>query len=197
MSFPANADLFAEMNQKVPAYNQNVDEVPGIVRTLLGNEEIYGIVTLNNGDILNVKIVTKDAYVTEFSKIAASIEENKGDCNKDGQLTALDGLCALRMSVGKVSEDPDMDVDENGKVTALDAKIILQHAAGLSSDIDPTVIVTTDENTVNSMMNSETPVDVFSEAYDSGEILIEPVGFVKIVKFYLARVMMQVAKSLG
>ena len=56
-----------------------------------------------------------------------------GDCDGDGSITAADAMCALKMSVGNMSEDARMDVDENGRVTSGDARIILRRAVGLEA----------------------------------------------------------------
>ena len=47
---------------------------------------------------MEVKAVTKEAKVIEFGKVGTEIAPGKGDCNKDDDLTALDALCALKMS---------------------------------------------------------------------------------------------------
>lgn len=194
---PASADLFDDMNQRVVAYNQNVDKVPSLVNSLLGNEEIYGIIELNDGSALELKVVTKDATVVEFQKLAIEIEAEKGDCNKDGYLSAVDSLCALKMSTGKMEEDTNVDVDDSGAVTSLDARIILQSVVGLSSEVNPTVVVISNENTIRSIMESKQPADTFLDAYDAGDIVIEPVGVVNNITFFMANVALKVSKLLG
>lgn len=194
---PASAELFSEMNQKVLSYNQNIDKVPDFMKDLLGNEEIYGIIDLNDGNTLEVKAITKDGKVIEFSKLGTKIASNKGDCNGDNKLTALDALCALQMSVGKIEENENIDVDDNGEVSSLDAKIILQNAVGLSSEVNPTIIVKTNENTMDNTMNSQKPVDVFLDAYDSGDITIEGVGFGKSLTLSIGKLVIKVSQILG
>ncbi|OFV68388.1 MAG: hypothetical protein SCAL_000064 [Candidatus Syntrophoarchaeum caldarius] len=194
---PASADLFNEMNQKVLVYNQNVDRVPGVIKSLLGNEEIHGIIDLNDGSKLEVKAVTKEARVIEFGKVGTEIAPGKGDCNKDDDLTALDALCALKMSVGKMQTHESIDVDEDGKVTSLDARIILQAVVGWSPEVNPTIVVKTDEDTMRSIMNSQKPVDTFLDALDSGAIKIEAVGVVKGIILSIGKVVLQIARSLG
>jgi len=54
----------------------------------------------------------------------------KGDHNKDGKVTELDALAALKMSVKELPEDLNLDMDGNGKVTAADARLILKKALG-------------------------------------------------------------------
>ena len=194
---PASADLFNDMNQRVVVYNQNVDKVPDFVKNLLGNEEIYGIIELNDGSELEVKVVTKDARVVEFQKLGIEIEGDKGDCNKDGSLSAVDALCALMMSTGKIEESENVDVDDSGAVTSLDARIILQSVVGLSSEVNPTIVVITDESTIRSIMESKTPADTFLDAYDSGAIEIEPVGVVKSITFLVGDLALKMAKLFG
>jgi hypothetical protein len=194
---PASADLFNDMNQRVVAYNQNVDKVPSLVNSLLGNEEIYGIIELNDGSALELKVVTKDATVVEFHKVGIKIEAEKGDCNGDGYLSAVDSLCALKMSTGKMEEDANVDVDDSGAVTSLDARIILQSVVGLSSEVDPTVVVLSNEDTIRSIMESKQPADTFLDAYDAGDIVIEPVGVVNNITFFMANMALKVSKLLG
>ena len=194
---PVSAELFSEMNQKVFTYNQNIDKVPDFMKDLLGNEEIYGIIDLNDGNTLEVKAITKDGRVIEFSKLGTKIASDKGDCNGDNKLTALDALCALQMSVGKIEENENIDVDGNGEVSSLDAKIILQNAVGLSSEVNPTIIVKTNENTMDNIMNSQKPVDVFMDAYDSGDITIDGVGFGKSITLSIGKLVIKVSQILG
>jgi hypothetical protein len=53
-----------------------------------------------------------------------------GDCDGDGELTAADALCALKMSVGNREEDLKMDMDKNDLVTSGDARILLRLVVG-------------------------------------------------------------------
>ncbi|WP_340818858.1 hypothetical protein [Methanolobus sp. WCC4] len=197
LAAPASADLFADMKQKVSNYNQNVDEVPDSLKSLLGNEEIYGMIDQNDGSTLEVKVVTRDAKVIEFSKLGTKIPIGKGDSNGDSKLTALDALSALQMGVGKLEQDNVLDVDESGEVASLDARIILQNAVGLSSEIDPSIIITTNEDTMNDLMNSQEPLDVFLDSYDSGDITIEGVGFGKSITIMVGKIAVRISQFLG
>ncbi len=194
---PASAEFFADMNQKVTVYNQNVNKVPDPLKSLLGNEEIYGIIELNDGNTLEVKLITTDAKIIEFSKLGVKIDIGKGDCNGDGKLTALDALSALQMGVGKLEQDNVLDVDESGEVSSLDARIILQNAVGLSSEVDPSIILTTSENTMNELMSSQDPLNVFFESYDRGDITIEGVGIGKTITITIGKIGIQISKFLG
>jgi len=62
-----------------------------------------------------------------FSGIALA---EKGDCDHDGNITSVDALIALQMSIGKTPEDLIADMDGDGKVTSFDAFKILLIAVG-------------------------------------------------------------------
>jgi hypothetical protein len=60
----------------------------------------------------------------------ASIQQ--GDCNYDGNITAVDALMALKMSVGSLPQDLIADMNQDYEVTSFDAATILQIAVGLT-----------------------------------------------------------------
>ncbi|MBP2029108.1 hypothetical protein J2755_000028 [Methanohalophilus levihalophilus] len=197
LAAPVQADLYYDMGQKVSIYNANVDLVPDLVKDLLGNEEIYGIIEMEDESILEVKTVTSNGVVVEFTKVSIEIEAGKGDHNSDGKLTALDALSAIKMSVGKIPEDLTLDVDNSGSVTSMDARSILQSSVGLSSEVNPTILLKTDEETLRSLMMSSTPSNDFLDAYNSGAIEIEPVGFGNKVKFSIGKIVLKITDALG
>ena len=197
LSAPAQADLYYDMGQKVNIYNANVDSVPDLVKDLLGNEEIYGIIKMEDGSTLEVKAVTSNAVLVEFSKVSIEIEAGKGDHNSDGKLTALDALSAIKMSVGKIPVDLALDVDGSGSVTAIDARLILQSSVGLSSEVNPTILLKADEETLRNLMVSSEPANDFLDAYKSGAIEIEPVGFGNKVKFSIGKIVLKITNALG
>lgn len=53
-----------------------------------------------------------------------------GDTSGTGELTALDAMNALKMSVGNMAVNMVADVDRDGRVTARDATLILQQVVG-------------------------------------------------------------------
>lgn len=197
LAIPASADLYGDMNQKILVYNQNADKVPGVIKNLLGNEEIYGIIDLNDGTKLEIKAVTKDARVIQFQKVGTKIIAGKGDCNKDSEISAVDALCALKMSVGKMPDDQNLDVDGDVKVTSSDVRITLQGAVKLSQEVTPTLVVTTNEKTIRSIMGSSKPADVFLDAYDKKDITIKAQGIVKSIVFSLGTSVIKITKFLG
>ena len=50
----------------------------------------------------------------------------QGDCDGDGQLTIADAICALKMSVGLMPTDMNLDITGDGQVTSGDARAIVQ-----------------------------------------------------------------------
>lgn len=80
-------------------------------------------VSANSMNGLNIYPTIKHGVVT--------INVQKGDCNKDGELNSADALLAMNMAVGKKGEDlAACDVNGDGKVTSYDASEILKMAVG-------------------------------------------------------------------
>ncbi len=188
---PASADFFAELNEKVIEYNAHAGEVPDPIKMLLGNDEIYGVIALNDGETLLVRAVTKEAYVVEFSKVAERVKVERVE------YSAADALAALHMSVGRMPEDTAYDVDGSGKISSKDARIILQYAVGLSSGTNPTLVVTTDEQTARAIMYGEEPAKAFFAACDSGALKIEGVGIVKTITLAIGGAFLTIARMIG
>ncbi|WP_202319693.1 dockerin type I repeat-containing protein [Archaeoglobus neptunius] len=65
-----------------------------------------------------------------FLTTAVSATTMKGDCNNDGNITSVDALIALKMSVGKLKPDMVADMNYDGRITAYDAFKILMLATG-------------------------------------------------------------------
>lgn len=61
-------DLFAELSAKAELYNQNFDQIPEIVKKLVGSEEIAGKIKLANGKMLYVTLITNEGKIETFSK---------------------------------------------------------------------------------------------------------------------------------
>jgi hypothetical protein len=135
---PAGADLFNDMDVVVNEFNQNADKVPGAVKSLLGNEVIHAVISMNDGSTMDLKIVTSDMLVTEFEQVDPA--------------------------------DPAFE---------------------------PTIRVTSNEVTVSSLLESETPTDDFLEAYDNGNIVIEGISFSKTVTLAVSNFVLGVSKFLG
>jgi hypothetical protein len=74
-------------------------------------------------DYASIDISTSDGILEVIG-----IEDCKGDFNGDGQMTAFDALCALKMEEGELALDLILDVNGDGKVTERDAAIILENS---------------------------------------------------------------------
>jgi hypothetical protein len=81
---------------------------------------MIGSVRANDIDGEEVSITTINGVLT--------MGEIKGDCNRDGEITAVDATMALQMSVGLLEVDLVGDMNEDGEVTSSDAAEILRIA---------------------------------------------------------------------
>ncbi len=79
------------------------------------------------------------AFVTSllslFFLLTPAAAEMKGDVNDDGQITSVDALMALQMSVGKLGPKHTADMNGDGSVTAYDAFKILLLAVGDNDEL--------------------------------------------------------------
>jgi len=80
----------------------------------------------------SVTVTTSNGTVTVASTTSPGGDGSKvkGDYNGDGKVTELDALAALKMSVGSLPVNLNLDTDGDGKVTAKDALAILKKAVG-------------------------------------------------------------------
>jgi hypothetical protein len=93
-----------------------------------------------------------------------------GDCNGDGQISAVDALMALQMTTGKLQENAIADMDGDGVVQVSDVLLIMQKSA-------KTVLVTEKESsqnpvipplTPNTTPTTPTPAPILSGIFDAG-----------------------------
>lgn len=68
--------------------------------------------------------------LSAISIVTATATSIKGDCNNDGNITSVDALIALKMSLGKLKTNMVADMDEDGRITSFDAFKILMLATG-------------------------------------------------------------------
>ena len=71
---------------------------------------------------------TENVIITE-----TGADETRGDYDGDGEITTSDALCALKMAVGKQTEDLVLDVNGDGRISSIDARKILRNALGLEA----------------------------------------------------------------
>lgn len=95
----------------------------------------------------------------------------KGDYDGDGRLTAKDALAALKMSVGALPEDLNLDMDNDGRVSAEDARRIL--AAALSR-VAPQVSAVPASQAVRPAEGGQVAVSGTGTALDRVRLVIPP-----------------------
>nr|QNO41814.1 hypothetical protein EABBNKNM_00029 [Methanosarcinales archaeon ANME-2c ERB4]QNO42770.1 hypothetical protein MNGOFONH_00001 [Methanosarcinales archaeon ANME-2c ERB4] len=84
-------------------------------------------ITLTDGGIGDDDL-TENGVIVDDGGPSLSMSE-KGDLNRDGNVTSADVLIALRIAVSG-EYVPEADIDANGCVNVLDARMIMQAAAG-------------------------------------------------------------------
>ncbi|WP_321428433.1 hypothetical protein [uncultured Methanolobus sp.] len=114
-----NTDLFSLLKKCADYYNKGIDEVPGVVKNIAGNDVILVEITTNDNSELRIKVCTEDGLVTEFSKLLAG------------------------------------------------------------EKIDPTVTVTSNENTIRGILKSDDPLGHSITSLNQGSINVECKGFIK------------------
>ena len=65
------SELFDLINYNIGIYNQNLDLAPGILKSLVGDEQILFVITLENGGELYAWGTTEDAEFVEFERLEA------------------------------------------------------------------------------------------------------------------------------
>ncbi|MEL4305151.1 hypothetical protein [Methanococcoides sp. LMO-2] len=65
------------------------------------------------------------------------------------------------------------------------------------SDFTPSLMIYTDEGTIGQLLDSEDPLSVFLDAYDTGAIDIEAVGFVDKLTLSVGNIMIKLSQLLG
>jgi hypothetical protein len=62
-------DLFSQMERAVGYYNSGIEEVPGPLKKLAGNDVIFLNIGMNDGSQLQIKAVTDNGKIVEFGKL--------------------------------------------------------------------------------------------------------------------------------
>ncbi|MDD4332327.1 MAG: hypothetical protein PHD26_09490 [Methanosarcinaceae archaeon] len=65
-------DLFSELSLNAELYNENIDDVPGLLKRFVGSEEIAGQIELENGEMLYVTLIMRSGKVSDFYKYETS-----------------------------------------------------------------------------------------------------------------------------
>lgn len=65
------SELFDLMDYNIEGYNQNLNLTPGFFKSMVGDEQILFVITLDNGGELYALGTTEDAEFIEFEKLEA------------------------------------------------------------------------------------------------------------------------------
>lgn len=68
-------ELFDLINSSIEVYNQNLNLTPDIVKSLVGDEQILFVITLENGEEMYVWGTTENAEFVEFEKLDALTDQ--------------------------------------------------------------------------------------------------------------------------
>ncbi|UGV40829.1 hypothetical protein J7W08_00315 [Methanococcoides orientis] len=157
---PASADLFDDLNAQVGEYNDKIDQVPGTVQSIFSDQHVILAVYMNDAEN-----GTTDG--PDFDVVLS-----------DGPFVTESGVTMNMIAI----TGSDASVSNFGKWGELDSEYKWDGV-----DFTETIIVTTNEDTARAILDSESPGEVFLEAYDSGMIIIEGADDASITtKIYIA-----------
>jgi len=108
-------ELFNLIDYNIGVYNQNLDLVPGILKSLIGDEQILFVITLEKGGELYAWGATEKAEFVEFKKLEALTDQ-------EPSLTVRSDESTVRSIIE--SSSPVQELNEavkSGKVTVEDA----------------------------------------------------------------------------
>ncbi|MDP2216126.1 MAG: hypothetical protein Q8J68_02405 [Methanolobus sp.] len=106
-------DLYNELEEQVIRYNERVDDVPGIIKRIAGDDVILMTITTDDGEELYVQAITNNGEILYFERVSSP------------------------------------------------------------GEVDPSITVTTDEETTREIIDSSEPFNEFTDALDRDEISVE------------------------
>ncbi|MBP2029136.1 hypothetical protein J2755_000056 [Methanohalophilus levihalophilus] len=83
------------------------------------------------------------------------------------------------------------------KLVTDDAKIVEFEEISVDDDIDATLLVGIDEDTLSALANSTSPLHIFLDAYEDGRITVEAVGAVNKITIALGNLAIKLSQLLG
>jgi len=149
-----------------------------IILTLLVIATLFSVPA--SADLFSELDFVVDEYNTNADSAPAPLKTLFGNENI---LAAIDMGDGSTLALKIVTED--MFVTEFS-VTDLDG-----------SDFNHSLMIYTDEGTVSQLLDSEDPLSVFLDAYDTGAIDVEAVGFVDKVTLSVGNIMIKLSQILG
>lgn len=143
---PASADLFDDLNGAVGEYNEKVDQVPGTLKSILSDQHVILVVYMNEAENETTAGPAFDVVLSQ------------------GPFVTESGATMKMIAI----TDSDASVVNFGKWSDLDEE---HYWNGV--EFAETIVVTTNEDTARAILDSESPGETFTEAYDAGLIVIE------------------------
>ncbi|MEA1985575.1 MAG: hypothetical protein U9N13_08005 [Euryarchaeota archaeon] len=150
---PASADLANDLDTAVDMYNQNVDKVPSVLKSLFGNHDIILNIEMNENFTIEQPAFVGNAASLESTGVISLVEE-------EGPMLSLiartDGNATIEYFGDWSLLDENGDWPDGNTLTACAA-----------------MTVTTDEDTVRSVLESQTPATTFMNAFNRGSITVD------------------------
>ncbi|HOW13282.1 hypothetical protein [Methanosarcina sp.] len=79
--------MFDLIDYNIGIYNQNLDLLPGILKSLTGDEQILFVITLENGGELYAWGTTDNAEFVEFEKLEALTDQEPSSTVRSDEAT--------------------------------------------------------------------------------------------------------------
>lgn len=83
------------------------------------------------------------------------------------------------------------------KVVTEDAKVVEFEEIAADEEIDASLLVEIHESTLDEILNSESPMDVFVDAYDGGEIKVEATSLKNKISLTLGTAAIRLSQFVG
>ncbi len=112
------SELFDLIDYNIVIYNQNLDLAPGVLKSLIGDEQILFVISLESGGELYAWGTTENAEFVEFEKLEALTD-------KEPSLTVQSDDSTVRSIIE--SSSPMQEFNEavkSGKITVEDAGLL-------------------------------------------------------------------------
>ncbi len=146
---PVNADLYSQLENAVNDYNENVDSLPGTLQNILSDQHVLIVIYLYEN--------TSNQSTLELAGSRAL------DLSSSSHPFATDDALVLIATTAD-----NASVTKFGQINELD-----EYSYWNNLEFAETLVITTDEDTTERLLNSPSPGDEFMEAYNSGLIIIQ------------------------
>ena len=152
---PASADIFDDMNARVSEYNDNIDQIPGTLKSILSDQNVIIIVYMNEAELASESESENESI--ELAGPAFTLDLSEGPFVTGGAIMKIIAITDSDASVIKFGRWSNLDEEHNWD----------------GEEFAETIVVTTNENTARAIMDSESPGETFMDAYESDLIIIE------------------------